>query len=269
MVSVQDDALDEVPLQEEDSLEFRVLMVYAQRGNFQDLRSRTSVEKKDGVTSNGEGHAVDSSVQLNKVKKKKKRLRWRMTPKCLQPPKEKNENLVRSAGNPDDARARVLVERLRAIVRKVEKPDQEAVGFRSFRRQCSVQHDGDVDDDLIEDIVQFLRTIGDEENKKCIQKQQTLLQRLQACWSYDFFQRLTDNYVSDLVPVSEPEDVQQSSRIALCVHATTKLTALDHHPMNRMCGFGARYLKENYSQWIKDHGGWEKVMGVPENFEEE
>ena len=35
-----------------------------------------------------------------------------------------------------------------------------------------------------------------------------------------------------------------------------KLTTIDNHPMNRVLGFGTKYLKENFSPWIQQHGGW-------------
>lgn len=272
MVSVQDEALVDVPLQDEDSMEFRMLMVYAQRtlpkSKYQDLVSRTPMKKKDGVASNGEGHAASDSPSVPPKKEKKKRGRWKFTPKCLRPPKDKKKNALCSLESPDEARVRGLVQRLKDIVQKLEKQDEESAEFRGMERQESVQHDGDGEEDLIDNIVAFLRTEGDKLNNE-IGQEQNFLQRLQAYWSYSFFQRLTETYVAHMVPASEPEVEQQSSKIALCVHATTKLTSLDIHPMNRMFGFGARYLKENYSQWIKEQGGWEKVMGIPDTQEEE
>ncbi|XP_044133908.1 apoptosis facilitator Bcl-2-like protein 14 [Bufo gargarizans] len=288
MVSVQDEALDEVPLQEEDSTEFRVLMVYAQRtlpnSKFQDLMSQTPVKKREAETSNGEGHtnslkkkgkkkkgAATSNGKGHKVdngplatpKKKKSRRHWGLFPKCLQPPRDKEDIKFRSDENPDDARFREIVQRLKSIVQGLEKQDHENSTFRGLKRLPSIQHDGDGEEDLIKDIVEILRAEGDKMNKEIVQEQ-----RLQANWSYSFFQKLTEAYVSQMIPASEPEDIQQTSKIALCIHATTKLTALDSHPMNRMFGFGARYLKENYSQWIQQQGGWEKAMGIPDTQDE-
>lgn len=75
MVSVQDEALVDVPLQDEDSMEFRMLMVYAQRtlpkSKYQDLVSRTPMKKKDGVASNGEGHAASDSPSVPPKKREK------------------------------------------------------------------------------------------------------------------------------------------------------------------------------------------------------
>ncbi|XP_056373940.1 apoptosis facilitator Bcl-2-like protein 14 [Hyla sarda] len=272
MVSVQDDTLDEVPLQEEDSMEFRMLMAYAQRtlpsSTFEQLKSRTPKKKNDGVASNGEGH-TDKGNSAAPPKKEKKKRRWKFTPSCLRPPREKTQ-MMRShpPESAEEARVGGLAERLKNIVQELERQDQERPEFRVLRREYSIQHDGDSDEDLIHNIVEFLRREGDKINDQIAQKP-SFFQGLQSCWSYGFFQRLTETYVEQMVPENVPEDVRQSSKIALCVHATTALTALDSHPMNRMFGFGARYLKENYSQWIKERGGWEQVMGIPDSQEEE
>ncbi|CAJ0949831.1 unnamed protein product [Ranitomeya imitator] len=258
MVSVADDALDEVSLQDEDAVEFRMFMVYAQRNmsrsNYQELL-RTNSALNRNVSSNGEGRAAAAASSASpKKEKKKKSLRRLLTPKCLQPQRDKQEVAPQSPEDNDDARVRGVVRSMSAIVKALEKQDRERVEFRTIRRMSSVQHDGDGEENLIADII--------------IQEQK-LLQRLRNFWSYDFFQRLTETYVGQMVPASEAEDVPQSSKIALCVHATTKLTAIGSHPMNKMFGFGARYLKENYSQWIKDHGGWERAMESPDTQEEE
>ncbi|KAG9472241.1 hypothetical protein GDO78_020588 [Eleutherodactylus coqui] len=280
MVSVQDEALDEVPLQDEDSIEFRMLMVYAQRtlpdSKLRDLMRRTPLQKGDG----GEDSFRVVESPSTPSKKEKKSLRMRLTPKCLRPvkaeegealyaPKERSsESPSSNQGEEDDVRFRGFVKRLMSIVRKLEKQDQESVQFRGLKREYSVQHDADGEDDLIENIVAFLRSAGDKVNNEIVQEQ-SFLQRLQAFWSYGFYQRLTETYVAHMVTDSEPENIQQSSKIALCVHATTRLATLDNHPMNRMFGFGAKYLKENYSQWIKEHGGWETVLAVANSQEEE
>ncbi|XP_073400161.1 apoptosis facilitator Bcl-2-like protein 14 isoform X2 [Dendrobates tinctorius] len=276
MVSVEDDALDEVSLQDEDAVEFRIFMAYAQRNmsrsNYQDLLRRNFALNRN-VSSNGEGPVVTdgSSASPKKEKNKKKSLRRIFTPKCLRPQRDKEKIAPRSLEDNDDVRMRGVVRNLSAIVKALEKQDHERVEYRTCRRMSSVEHDGDGEEKLIEDIVAFLREEGDKINAKIIQEQ-SLLQRLRNFWSYDFFQTLTETYVERMVPASEAEDVQQSRKIALCVHATTKLTAIGSHPMNKMFGFGSRYLKENYSQWIKDHGGWENAIenpDAPENEEEE
>lgn len=38
--------------------------------------------------------------------------------------------------------------------------------------------------------------------------------------------------------------------------ATSRLSSLDTLPMNRLLGFGARFLKEYYSSWVQEQGGY-------------
>ncbi|KAM4036590.1 apoptosis facilitator Bcl-2-like protein 14 isoform 2-T3 [Anomaloglossus baeobatrachus] len=271
MVSVEDDALDEVSLHDEDSVEFRVFMAYAQRNmsksNFQDLLRQNSA-LKNNVACNGDGRAVTDLTSAS-PKKKKKSLRRKLTPKCLRPQRDKQRVASGAHEDKEDVRPmKGVVRSLRTIVKDLEKHDRERLEFRTFRRASSVQPDGGGEEKLIEDLVILLRAEGDKINAEIIQEQ-NLLQRLRNFWSYDFFQKLTETYVEQMIPPSESEIVPQSSKIALCVHATTKLTAIRSHPMNRMFGFGARYLKENYSQWIRDHGGWENAMESAVTQEEE
>ncbi|CAN2390332.1 BCL (B-Cell lymphoma) [Pristimantis euphronides] len=286
MVPMQDEALDEVSLQDEDSFEFRMLMVYAQRtlpiSKYQELMRCTPVQKEDGAASNGDGHRVGDSPSLSSKKDKKKSLRRRLTPKCLRPVKAEEGEALYSPKEPtsrcslsiqeenqDKARIRGLVQRLATIVRKLEKQDQERMEFTGLKRVCSVQGDGDgEEEDVIENIVEIMRSEGDKLNNEML-REQNFLERFPAFLSYGFYQRLTETYVAQMVPALEAEEAEQSSKIALCLHATTTLATLDNHPMNRMFGFGARYLKENYSQWIQEHGGWEKVIKVPDVQEEE
>lgn len=47
---------------------------------------------------------------------------------------------------------------------------------------------------------------------------------------------------------TEQED--QKVDVALICEATSQLCGVNYHPMNRVLGFGAKYLQENYSKWI-------------------
>ncbi|XP_075066766.1 apoptosis facilitator Bcl-2-like protein 14 isoform X2 [Mixophyes fleayi] len=274
MVSVPESAMDEIPLHEseENTMEFRVLMAYAQRtlpaSKYQHLFGKqTPVQGADGAACNGEDHKGSGDGPKPERKKKKKSLRKRFTPKCLRAPSEKKTKVK---DNPDVEQARSIVNRIQDIIQRIAKSDKED-GFRGLVRLCSVQPDGDDEDELIANIVEILRSTGDKLNEEMTQEQ-TILQKLRRCWSYGFFSKLTEYYLSDTAPAAESVQEEQTNnmtKIALCIDATTKLTALDNQPMNKVLGFGVRYLKENYSPWIESQGGWEKVMGVEKKKEEE
>ncbi|XP_063785330.1 apoptosis facilitator Bcl-2-like protein 14 [Pseudophryne corroboree] len=281
MVSVQESGMDEIPLQEEETtMEYRVMMAYAQRtmpaSKYHHLLGKTpSGQGAEEVTCNGEGHRVEERTPRQKDKKKSLR-KW-LTPQCLRAPSYKRkkgrhapEDMWNPCAveNPDLERTKAIAHRLQDIIQRITKRSREDGGYRCMQRACSVEADGDGDDELIANIVEILRSSGDALNEQ-LMKEKDISQKLQSSWSYGFFRKLADYYLCDSAPASGSEYQQQTSKIALCIHATTKLTALDNQPMNKVLGFGVRYLQENYTPWIHSQGGWEKVMGVKEEEEEE
>ncbi|KAJ1104437.1 hypothetical protein NDU88_001849 [Pleurodeles waltl] len=63
--------------------------------------------------------------------------------------------------------------------------------------------------------------------------------------------------------IEEEMEIQQHSvKIEFAMDITTKLTAIDNHPMNKVLGFGGKYLKKKFSPWIQEHGGWQKAFAV-------
>lgn len=91
-----------------------------------------------------------------------------------------------------------------------------------------------------------------------IQKNHELVGYLQSTFSYDLFEKLTTAFIKSVVP----EYLQSRSnheQIALTFEVTSRLQALDLHPMNRVMGFGAHYLQKYFAPWVKQHGGWVSV----------
>ncbi|CAI9594795.1 unnamed protein product [Staurois parvus] len=271
MVSVPEHTMDEVPLQEEDedTMEYRVLMAYAQRS----LSKSKFLELQRAVgqttISNGKEEKANEETKNPKSKQKKKRWPKTLTPACLRPPKSKKKTMNDSLGktkDPEEERARSIVRGVQRIVEKIKKQEKEN-GFRMYRRVSSVQQDGDDEDELIANIVQILRATGDRMNDQ-IKEERTLMERIRGLWSYNFYKKVTDCFLLEIVPTYDAEEEQQTSKIAMCLHATTALTTLENQPMNKILGFGTRYLKENYSPWIQSRGGWENVMGIQTEEEE-
>ncbi|XP_030071077.1 apoptosis facilitator Bcl-2-like protein 14 isoform X2 [Microcaecilia unicolor] len=129
-----------------------------------------------------------------------------------------------------------------------------------FYRSFSVEPDGGVDgeDKIVQDIVALLRQSGDRLNEQ-MNKDKTLRQSL---FSYAFFKKVADCFLENLDLSGETEVQQQSVKLAYTMDVATKLTAVDNHPMNRVMGFGVKYLKEHFSPWIETHGGWEKALNI-------
>ncbi|XP_067276488.1 apoptosis facilitator Bcl-2-like protein 14 [Pseudorasbora parva] len=111
--------------------------------------------------------------------------------------------------------------------------------------------------DFIDKLVDLLKKSGDALNEK-IEKDHELLGNLRSTLSYALFERLTTSFIKSVVP----ENLQSRSKheIALTFEVTSRLRALDLHPMNRVMGFGAQYLQKNFAPWVKEHGGWEKAF---------
>ncbi|XP_016111264.1 apoptosis facilitator Bcl-2-like protein 14 isoform X2 [Sinocyclocheilus grahami] len=112
--------------------------------------------------------------------------------------------------------------------------------------------------DVIVRLVDLLKTSGDELNET-IQSSQELSGYLQQTFSYDLFKKLTKAFITSSVP-EFLQSRKKREQIALAFEVTSRLKALDLHPMNRVMGYGAQYLQENYAPWIKQHGGWEKAF---------
>ncbi|KAK7160328.1 hypothetical protein R3I93_008084 [Phoxinus phoxinus] len=115
-----------------------------------------------------------------------------------------------------------------------------------------------VNTDVIEKLVELLKKSGDDLNEK-IKKDHELLGYLQSTLSYDFFEKLTTAFIKSVVP-GFLQSRNKHEEIALTFEVTSRLGALDLHPMNRVMGFGAQYLQKNFTPWVKQHGGWEKAF---------
>ncbi|XP_026143164.1 apoptosis facilitator Bcl-2-like protein 14 [Carassius auratus] len=112
--------------------------------------------------------------------------------------------------------------------------------------------------DVIVRLVDLLKKSGDELNAT-IQSNQELLGYLQQTFSYDLFKTLTKAFITSSVP-EFLQSRKKREQIALAFEVTSRLKALDLHPMNRVMGYGAQYLQENFAPWVKQHGGWEKAF---------
>ena len=73
---------------------------------------------------------------------------------------------------------------------------------------------------------------------------------------YPVFKIITDQFLRGVDTRGESEVRAQGFKAALAIDVTAKLTAIDNHPMNRVLGFGTKYLKDNFSPWVQQHGGW-------------
>lgn len=311
MNSEMETGMQEILLEDvdEDSVEFRLLMAFAQRNlsdsKFQELIKNRHAQVHDEKNGKMVGPLIgqcgkaardlspnitltsDSKHTKVEGKKRKKPVWKRMIPQCIRG--ERLEKTGSFEGRERQEKGTVESETSLESAFKEDlsgdaAPDPEALahiadhlvdilndapdyssdpGYRTLRRSFSVEADGVSDDEaLIQRIAAVLRESGDRLQEE-IKSDKTLYQGIcELFTSYSYFKKVTDLYVGDQVIEEEVEIQQQSVKIAFAMDITTKLTAIDHHPMNKVLGFGVKYLKEKFSPWIKEHGGWEKAFSV-------
>ncbi|XP_048862698.1 apoptosis facilitator Bcl-2-like protein 14 isoform X4 [Brienomyrus brachyistius] len=112
------------------------------------------------------------------------------------------------------------------------------------------------EEDVIQEIVELLKESGDKLNEEV--KNKNLAQRMQDIFDYDFFKKVTDTFLQHMGSYGNP--TAKKAEIALAVEVTSRMTAMGNHPMNRVLGFGVKYLQENHSAWIQQHGGWDNAF---------
>ncbi|KAL1775743.1 apoptosis facilitator Bcl-2 14 [Sigmodon hispidus] len=139
-------------------------------------------------------------------------------------------------------------------------PDIPVFQFQGPQHKtCDSKKDGE--DQIISKIVELLKCSGDQLGRE-MKKDKALMSSFQDGLSYSVFKTITDMFLRDIDTRGESEVKAQGFKAALAIDAIAKLTAIDNHPMNRMLGFGTKYLKEYFSPWVQQNGGWEKILGI-------
>ncbi|XP_010001326.1 PREDICTED: apoptosis facilitator Bcl-2-like protein 14 [Chaetura pelagica] len=169
------------------------------------------------------------------------------------------------------------------LVKLVTSRPQETPSDVSFRTLDARSEEDDDDnlpggsegkerdeDKIIQEIVSLLIQEGDRLDKE-IKKDKVLYQHFNEMLSYPFFKKITDLFLKGVVADSttKPGDQLQCTKVAFTMEVTTRLIALDYHPMNLVLGFGYKYLIDHFKPWIQDRGGWEKALTSPDEEEVE
>ncbi|KAM4820397.1 apoptosis facilitator Bcl-2-like protein 14 isoform 2-T2 [Thomomys bottae] len=133
--------------------------------------------------------------------------------------------------------------------------------FQGIKAEGAVGPEKDGEDPVIARIVVLLKASGDQLERE-LKKDKALRSALQEALSYPVLKTITDQFLREVDTRGESEVKAQGFKAALAIDAMAKLTAIDNHPMNRVLGFGAKYLKDHFSPWVQQHGGWEKILGI-------
>ncbi|KAJ8392005.1 hypothetical protein AAFF_G00083150 [Aldrovandia affinis] len=231
----------------EDSVEFRVLMAYAQRRRPSNAR----------LQQPSRGDALPPSPKVPARKRKKASRLRKLLLACVRPQGEPREQ--------DGSEEPMMAPQFRAL-----GLDVGTVADRLSSIVDSVDlSPGDIEvdgpDDVIDEIVKILRESGDQLNRK-IQENEPLARQFRSGFSYSLFEAIANLFLQEVAPCVIPNTMSpQQAKIALICEVTSKLTTVDNHPMNKVMGFGAKYLQENFSTWVQQHGGWEKAIGGEED----
>ncbi|XP_010901911.3 uncharacterized protein LOC105029994 [Esox lucius] len=224
----------------EDTEEFRMLRVFNQRRRPQSTNIHVD-EPAIGTET------VEGPANTNKKKKSKKLMclfsciqPHTDTDKQSRPTSTENFRCMRS-GSVEEDELKKVADHLTQIV--------DSVSF-----SC-----GDLETDGEEDAVErvvglLLRETGDKLNDEVLKDSS---QFSELFGSYSFYEKTISTFLGRLGLTSDPTTQQSSkTQIALTCEATSRLSVVDNQPMNRMLGFGAKYLQEHFSSWAKEHGGY-------------
>nr|XP_019960408.1 PREDICTED: apoptosis facilitator Bcl-2-like protein 14 [Paralichthys olivaceus] len=126
-------------------------------------------------------------------------------------------------------------------------------------------------DDVERLIGLLLRETGDRLNEKEL-KDLSLAKEL--FWNYAFFKRIITTLLTRMgMRTSDPDSpgphASPKTQIAVACEATSRLSAMDTQPMNRLLGYGSRYLKEYYSSWAQEHGGYDAALESDEEVDDD
>ncbi|KAM8780002.1 apoptosis facilitator Bcl-2-like protein 14 isoform 2-T2 [Rhynchonycteris naso] len=146
----------------------------------------------------------------------------------------------------------------RSVLQALQQP-----GLSSQPRAASAKKDKeDQANPSIAKIVELLKYSGDQ-MKREMKEDKALMATLQDLMSYSLFKTITDQFLRGIDTRGESEVKVGGFKAALVIDITAKLTTIDKPFVNKVLGYGTKYLKENFSPGIQQHGGWEKVLGIP------
>ncbi|XDV24594.1 hypothetical protein PO909_028722 [Leuciscus waleckii] len=229
----QEHSNGDVQIPPEDSLEFRLVMSYARKRRPMDTRLQKDIPEREPSEKNGKANRI-------RIKKKS---RFSFITKCIRPKTDDAPEPHQAVLDSDDGK----VDEMENIVSELTEISDSL--HLKTEGDDSVHLETDGDDDVVQRLAEILRVHGDELDAK-IKKDKALYEKLQSSFEYGFFKKVMETFCRSVTSELPTEQEDQRVDVALICEATSQLYGVNYHPMNRVLGFSATYLKENYSNWI-------------------
>ncbi|KAK6291245.1 apoptosis facilitator Bcl-2-like protein 14 [Coregonus clupeaformis] len=249
----------------EDSVEFRLMMAYAQRRRPREVLCPLpqGTDTQPGGTESLEGHA-DTLIKKTK-KKKAMRMRLQSLLSCIRPHRDSS---AVASGPPRTPPPASPTGTQRSCFRSFGNgsvgDELNEVADRLTQIADGVSFSpGDLETDGEEDAIEtlvglLLRGAGDKLNEEVL-KDASLSSELFG--SYSFYERTISTFLRRLGLTSDPSTQgSRKAQIALTCEVTSRLSAVDSLPMSRVLGFGAKYLQDHFSSWARQQGGYEEAF---------
>ncbi|XP_067246969.1 apoptosis facilitator Bcl-2-like protein 14 isoform X2 [Chanodichthys erythropterus] len=226
------DSNGDVQIPSADSPEFRLLKAYARKRRPMDTRLKRDIPERETSTA-------EPIEEHSKAKKRRKGFSFFL--RCIKPKTDDTpEPQPAMLEGSDD----VKVDEMENMVSELTEIS-DSVHFTP----CELETD-DLPADVVERLAELLRAHGDELDEK-IKADKALNEALQSSFKYDFFKKVMDVFCRSVSLELPTEQKGQKVDIALICEATNQLYGVNYHPMNRVLGFGAKYLQDTgYSKWI-------------------
>ncbi|XP_039995771.1 apoptosis facilitator Bcl-2-like protein 14 [Xiphias gladius] len=258
----------------EDTVEFRLMMAYAQRRR--PKKDAESPKQDCPVKLNGNADANGTSSpqtpaktgtelteETTKKKKKKKRRGWKGL-LCIKPQPDDDEPHQRPEAQccASDRYAYFQDDEV------IEDNELKDVAFQLTKLASEIPFtppdlETDAPDDEVEKLIGLLlRESGDKVNEQMLKEVKIAKELFH---NYSFFKTVITTLLMRMgLRTSNPDSpgpcASPKAQIAVTCEATRRFSTMDTLPTSRLLGFGARYLIEHYSSWVQEQGGYDAAF---------
>lgn len=262
----------------EDTVEFRVLMAYATRRRPNTQRSL--VRESGGDDSDGHVKTplktptqTENKLTEKKNRKKGRRLKLMLSIFSCTRPQTKNEEDDEEEQQKPMEPADEVSFRCFFATDEPEKEDEKAreVASRLMELADEIQLippeiETDCGNEVEKIIGLLLRETGDKYDGKVLKDANIAAELF---WNYDFFSELINTFLIRVglrspSPNSPGPQASQKTQMAVMCEVTTRLSAVETLPTNRLLNHGARYMQDNFSSWVQDQGGYDAAFDETE-----